>query len=48
MANFHGIIREVQVLGQAQAPCWERDQEGLKIRAEAGGDLPVVFKIRID
>ncbi|MGN0779185.1 MAG: alpha-L-fucosidase [Aristaeellaceae bacterium] len=47
-ANFHGIIRDVQVLGCDGAPTWHRDAEGLHLTAAVKRDTPVVFKIRID
>lgn len=47
--NFHGIIREVSVLGFDEKPVWNRDEEALKIKTEhIQSDKPVVFKIRID
>ena len=48
VANFHGIIREVKALGQDAPVSWTRDAEGLHLRAEAGGEMPVVFKLIID
>ena len=47
-ANFHGIIRDVRVLGAEEAPVWNRDAQGLHIRTGFRSDLPVTFKIRID
>lgn len=47
-ANFHGIIRSVEVLGDAQRPVWSRDREGLHIRSGFVSDCPVVFKIKVD
>jgi alpha-L-fucosidase len=48
-ANFHGIIKEVQMLGTNEGVSWERSEEGLKIKAPiAAGDKPVTFKITID
>lgn len=47
--NFHGIIRDVQVLGVEEKPEWTRDTEGLKIRTVTAKDgKPVVFKIQVD
>ena len=48
LANFHGIIRDVRALGQDGPVLWTRDGEGLHIRAAAGGEMPVVFRLTID
>ncbi len=46
--NFHGIIKNVSVLG-AEVQKWSRDGEGLKITtATVDNDKPVVFKIEVD
>ena len=47
-ANFHGIIRDVQLLGCDEAPAWHRDAEGLHLATAVKRDTPIVFKIRID
>lgn len=47
-ANFHGIIRDVEVLGCGEKPQWSRDQEGLHIRSGFVGDGPVVFKLELE
>ena len=47
-ANFHGIIRDVQLLGCNEAPAWHRDAEGLHLATAVKRDTPIVFKIRID
>lgn len=47
-ANFHGIIRDVQVLGCEEAPKWSRDEEGLHLTTSMKSSTPIVFKIRID
>lgn len=47
-ANFHGIIRSVEVLGSAQRPEWNRDGKGLHIKSGFQSDSPVVFKIKVD
>ncbi|MCL2057109.1 MAG: alpha-L-fucosidase [Oscillospiraceae bacterium] len=45
---FHGIIRDVEVLGQDR-PEWHRDSGGLHIRARAGKeDMPVVVRVVVD
>jgi len=47
MANFHGIVRSVEVLGAGEAE-WERSEECLKVHTDVRSDLPIVFRIRID
>lgn len=47
-ANFHGIIKSVEVLGFGKLPTWERDAEGLKIKTDCKSENPIVFKIAID
>ena len=47
-ANFHGIIRDVRVLGTDEAPRWERDARGLHIHTGFRSDMPVTFRLRID
>ena len=46
-ANFHGIIRSVETLGEGEAK-WSRDENGLHIHSDLKSDMPIVFKIRID
>lgn len=48
LANFHGIIRSVEVLGEEEKPEWSRDKEGLHIRTGFRSTAPVVFKIEVD
>lgn len=48
MANFHGIIRDVEVLGCEEAPVWSRDEEGLHIQTAMRSNTPVVFRITVD
>ena len=48
VANFHGIIKSVEALDSEKPVHWTRDGEGLKIRSDRTGDMPVVFKISID
>ena len=49
VAHFHGIIRGVSALGWDAPLAWRRDEAGLRISgAPRGGELPVVFKLRID
>lgn len=47
-ANFHGIIRSIEVLGEEEKPEWSRDKRGLHIKGKHGGTAPVVFKIETD
>lgn len=47
-ANFHGIIRSVEVLGSGERISFCRDREGLKLAAAYQSDAPIVFKIKID
>ncbi len=46
-ANFHGIIRDVRVLGCEEKPSWSRSPEGLHLRTSHRGKGPIVFKITI-
>lgn len=47
-ANFHGIIRSVEVLESNDIPGWNRNDKGLHIKYDGQGVDPVVFKIKID
>ena len=47
-ANFHGIIRGVEVLGAASPVSWHRDAEGLHVKCGLRTKMPVVMKIRVD
>lgn len=47
-ANFHGIIREIEVLGSEKKPGWSQDAEGLHLETEVRSDKPIVFKIKVD
>ena len=48
VANFHGIIRKISLLGSNEMISWSRDSEGLHIHTHAHSKLPLVFKIEID
>lgn len=49
LAVFHGIVKDVRVLGFDEKPLWERTEKGLEIRTcNVKSDMPVVFRIRID
>ncbi len=46
--GFHGLIRQVQVLGQKSKPAWRQDLQGLYVEGETGKpQLPVVVKVQI-
>ncbi len=46
---FHGIIKDVKVLGCEEAPVWKRDEQGLHVEAPSvKSDKPVVIKVIID
>jgi alpha-L-fucosidase len=48
-ANFHGIIKNISVLGYDEKPEWERTEEALVIRTKnVQNDKPVVFRILVD
>ena len=47
-ANFHGIIRDIEVLGDNGTPVWSRDEKGLHIKSGVVSKHPVTFKIRVD
>jgi len=47
--HFHGIIRNITVLGFEERPTWERNENGLVIQTSlVQSTMPVVFKIEID
>jgi len=46
---FHGIIRDVAVLGLDEKPEWKRDEEGLHVSAPSvKTDKPVVIRLKLD
>ena len=48
-AYFHGIIKDVSVLGAEKKPEWYRGEEGLHVQTDGvKSSYPVVFRIRID
>lgn len=47
-ANFHGMIREVEVLGSTEKPRWSRDEAGLHISSRFCSDSPVVFRLELE
>lgn len=48
VANFHGIIRGVSLLGSDAPVEWNRDEQGLHIHARIDTAMPVTFKVVID
>ncbi len=49
LPHFHGIIKEISVLGFEEKPEWSREEEALRIKtATVSSDKPVAFKIRIE
>lgn len=47
MANFHGIIDDIRVLGCDDSPKWKRNEKGLFIKTDFKSDYPITFKIKI-
>ena len=47
-ANFHGIVKEVKVIGFEETPEWNRDGKGLHIITKVKSTKPIVFRITID
>ncbi|MBS4200442.1 alpha-L-fucosidase [Bacillus sp. FJAT-49732] len=46
---FHGIIKDVSIIGFSEQPSWERNEEALVIQTKTVQSLyPVVLKIEID
>lgn len=49
LPHFHGIIKDITVLGFHEQPVWERTEEALEISTKnVYSDQPVVFKIMVD
>ncbi len=48
VANFSGIIKNVEVFGEQQAPVWVREEEGLQITTPVKSDKPVVFRVTVE
>lgn len=49
LPHFHGIIKDVTVLGFDEQPVWKRTEEALEISTKnVRSDQPVVFKIEVD
>jgi len=47
-ANFHGIIRQVRLLGTDADVPWTRDEAGLHLRTPARSSTPLVFRITLE
>ncbi len=48
-SHFHGIIKNVQILGYEEQPMWERNEDALTITTTGVKSIvPVVFKIDLD
>ena len=46
---FHGIVKDVRILGCPDQIAWRRDGEGLHVSApQVQSDLPVVIQMTID
>ncbi len=49
LPEFHGIIRDVDVLGSAEKPVWERREDGLHVSVPGmKASWPVVIRVKID
>ena len=47
--RFHGIVKNVSVLGKDGPVQWSRDDQGLHIHTDwRMGDMPVSFKVELD
>lgn len=47
VANFHGVIDSITVLGYDVEPEWKRDEKGLHIKTDFKSDYPITFKIKL-
>ncbi len=46
--NFHGLIKDVRVLGFDEKPVWSKTEKGLEIKTvNVQSSLPVVFEIEV-
>ena len=49
LPEFHGIVKDVDVLGCAEKPVWSREKGGLHVSAPSvKTDKPVVIRVKID
>lgn len=47
--NFHGIIKDVQLLGFEAGCQWSRDEAGLHLQTgNIQSDKPIVFRVEVD
>lgn len=44
---FHGMVKDVEVLGCEEKPAWSRDDKGLHVKTDYRKEGPVVFKITL-
>ncbi|WP_339247910.1 alpha-L-fucosidase [Paenibacillus sp. FSL R10-2796] len=48
-AHFHGMIKQIKILGFEEQPAWERTDEALVIKTTSvRSDTPVVLRIELD
>ena len=47
-ANFHGIIKKVELLKTGETLEWSRDEEALHIKCRFKSEDPVAFRISVD
>ena len=48
VANFHGIIKDISVLGSDTKPGWHRNENGLYIESDYKSEYPITFKITLE
>ncbi|WP_226527198.1 alpha-L-fucosidase [Metabacillus niabensis] len=49
LPHFHGIIKDISILGFDEKPSWKRTEEGLEITTDhVSSNKPVVFKLLVD
>lgn len=49
LPNFHGIIKNISILGFSEEPNWQRNEDSLIINTKnVSSDKPIVFKITVD
>ncbi|GMK38627.1 alpha-L-fucosidase [Paenibacillus sp. CCS19] len=47
--HYHGLIRDIHILGFDEKPTWERDRDALSIRTTTvQSPVPVVFRIELE
>lgn len=45
--KFHGLVEKVEILGYDGHLTWTKDRDGLHIRSDMHGDMPVVVKVTV-